>query len=391
MANEQRPKTPRFFVDMMSYLHATGHGKFFKRNDSEHTDDLVLLDGNGNGSNAIYFGEKSDLLYCNTSSLVKFQLAQSGAYTLLNYEDILEDGTTGDSCPTLPIDCCVVLNHNFEGLGWVAGGKDAADSLWTFSNCADLINSSNGTPHNGFTIRLKDETFYTTNVLQLFLSFAQGSSSVGHRYMGAFFFGKSWTPNIDPKVTMSREFDGIKVSKTKGGFSHHNVNYLGNPLWSGHNAWELWSYPANPALTFPMEDPNDSQQEMFVEDDKANLGRLGRRKWTISFTHIADYDLHAALEQTNWNSFDGNEFYPDNSELRFTQKGYNNPILEEDNFMSRLWIPTLGGTIPFVFQANTEYNSPDQFAVCTFDKHSISILTLAPNMYSISFNISEVW
>ena len=59
--------------------------------------------------------------------------------------------------------------------------------------------------------------------------------------------------------------------------------------------------------------------------------------------------------------------------------------------MSRLWIPTLGGTIPFVFQPNTENNNPDQFAICTFDRHSISISTLAPNMYSISFSISEVW
>ena len=263
--------------------------------------------------------------------------------------------------------------------------------MWSFGNCADLVNSTNDTPYNGFSIRLKNETYYTTDSSRLFLYFANNSASIGHRYMGAFFFGKTWTPNIDPKVTMSREFDGIKVSKTKGGFSHHNINYLGNPLWSGHNAWELWDYGLDPTLVWPMENPNYTQQQMFVEDDKRNLGRLGRRKWTISFTHIADYDLHTALEQTNWNSFNGTQIYPDNSEETFTAKGYDNPILQEDNFMSRLWIPTIGGSIPFIFQANTENNSPDQFAICMIDKHSINISTLSPNIYSISFNISEVW
>ena len=377
MANNQMPKTPRFFVDMMSYLHATGHGEYFVRREQDHEDTPT--------DNEIHYGDIGDLLYCNTSSLLKFQLSGSGN-TMFNYKDY-----GGNKFPTLPIDCLVVLNHNLEGTDWYGGARNSADtdSLFRIKEDANLIDLNS--EHNGFTIRLKDETYYTTDASRFYFYFNGSSDNRGQRYMGAYFFGKTWTPNIDPKVTMSREFDGIKVSRTKGGFSHHNINYIGSPLWSGHNAWELWKYQSDPSVVYPNENPDYTQQQMFVEDDKANLGRLGRRKWSISFTHIADYDLHAALEQTNWNSFGGTQTYPDNSGENFTEKGYDNPILQEDNFMSRLWIPTLGGTIPFVFQANTDNNNPDQFAVCTFDRHSISISTLAPNMYSISFSISEVW
>lgn len=378
MANNQIPKTPRFFVDMMSYLHATGHGEYFVRNDTDHSSSPT--------NNQIHYGDISDLLYCNTSSLVKFQL--NSANTLFNYKDHVN----GNKFPTLPIDCLVALNHNFEGIKWFGGIKNSnQETLISFGEEHDLLAHSVYSNYNGCTIRLQNQIFITdVDRLYLYIDNSNGGS-VGQRYLGSYFFGKTWTPNIDPKVTMSRDFDGIKVSRTKGGFSHHNVNYLGNPLWSGHNAWELWKYPTNPTNTPPNENPDSTQQQMFIEDDKANLGRLGRRKWTISFTHIADYDLHAALEQTNWNSFDGTQTYPDNSEQNFTEKGYDNPILQEDNFMSRLWIPTLGGTIPFVFQPNTENNNPDQFAICTFDRQSININILAPNMYSISFSISEVW
>jgi len=385
MANNQIPKTPRFFVDMMSYLHATGHGKYFTRKDSEHSDNPAV--------EQIHYGEKADLLYCNTSSVIKFteDAPNYGGDTIFNYEDYWWSHTA-ITFPVLPIDCLVCLNHNLEGMSFTGGSWTNLVSEWGFGQGNNLVNWLDPIEHNGFSIKLISTPFYTTtDTKRLYAYFYDYIGNVGQRYMGSYFFGKTWTPNIDPKVTMSREFDGIKVSRTKGGFSHHNVNYLGNPLWSGHNAWELWKYPSDPATTPPNENPDSTQQQMFIEDDKANLGRLGRRKWTISFTHIADYDLHAALEQTNWNSFDGTQTYPDNSEQNFTEKGYDNPILQEDNFMSRLWIPTLGGTIPFVFQPNTENNNPDQFAVCTFDRNSISISTLAPNMYSISFSISEVW
>ena len=370
----QRPKTPRFFVDMMSYLHATGHGEYFVRRDEDHSVNPI--------DNQIYHGEISDLLYCNTSSNIKFQL--NGTTTLFNYKDY-----NGKKFPKLPIDCLVMLNHNLQGTT-VTGGGHTTVPQFTFGQSNSLINWNSPIEYNGFSIKLLPTTEYITPETQrLFCYFYQNSNNKGQRYIGNYFFGKTYTPTQDPKVTMTREFDGISVSKTKGGFSYHNINYLGNPLWNGHNAWELWKYPLGLSAS-PNENPDSTQQPMFTEDKKTNLGRLGRRKWTISFTHLAEYDLYAALEQTNWNSFEGTDLYPESTE-DFTTKSYDNPILEEDNFMSRLWIPTLGGSIPFLFQPDDEVNSADQFAICTFDKHSISITPKAPNVYTITFNINEVW
>ena len=377
----QRPKTPCFYVDMMSYLHATGHGEYFVRHDNDHS--------NNESDNKIYHGEISDLLYCNTSSSLKFNPTSS--QTMWRFQDY----ATSKYFPVIPINFAMMLNHNLENTNVVFHFKeDNTHRIKTEDFQDKIINWGTGSTstyeYNGFSLRQSNTTYLTSDTNVILAYFTNHSGNTGQRYVGSTILGHTYTPQQDPKVTMSREFDGISVSKTKGGFSHHNINYLGSPLWSGHNAWELWKYPIDPATAHPNENPDASQQPMFTQDNKANLGRLGRRKWTISFTHLAEYDLYAALEQTNWNSFDPADLYPE-STVQFSTKGYENPILEEDNFMSRLWIPTLGGSIPFVFQPDDENNNPDQFAICTFDRHSISITPKAPNVYTITFNISEVW
>jgi hypothetical protein len=396
MANEQRPKSPSFFVDMMSYLHATGHGRFFKRREAEHItlENSEEPDGQGGGDERIYFGEKSDLLYCNTSSLVKIQF-NGTSDTTFNFIDMdIETDAHLDDFPALPIDCAVVLNHNLEGMTWSLGARDTTDttSLWSFDNCGDLVNSANPTPYNGFTIRLKDETFTTKDAKRLYFYVSNLATNIGQRYIGACFFGKSYVPKIDPEIKMSREFDGIRVKNNMGGFGQPTINHLGTPNWSGHNAWELWDYPSIQGTTtiWPMENPQSNHVATFQESPTKNLGRLGRRRWEIKFKHIGESDLFSSIEQSNWDSFDGNQQFP-NREETFTETSMSNPLLEEENFLSRLWIPTLGGSIPFVFQPNTENNNPDQFAVCTIDRQSLTIVSLAPNLYQISFSISEAW
>ncbi len=376
----QRVVRPRFFIDMMSYLHATGHGEYFAHNDDHHSSVPT--------NNQIHYGEIADLLYCNTSSLIKFTL--NGSTTLFSYKD-----QNGNKFPTLPIDCLIVLNHNLEGTSWSGGIRDSEDNstVQSWEQSEDLISNSAYSGHNGFTIRLRDNVSYTTDASRLYFYTLTDANNVGQRYMGSYFFGKSFVPPHNPNLSMtvSNTFDGVKSTKTKGGHTISNADFIGNPLWSGHNAWELWKYSTDPSAALPNENPDATQQQMFVEDSKANLGRLGRRSWNFTFDFVSESDVFGALEQSNINPFNSTGTYPDDSGETFQTKGYDNPFLEEENFINRVWIPTLGGTIPMVMQVDHTNNNPDQFAIVTIRQNSFTVRPKAPNLYTLSMTLEETW
>ena len=374
----QRVVRPRFFIDMMSYLHATGHGEYFVRNDNEHSS--VPTD------NQIHYGETTDLLYCNTSSLIKFTL--NAATTLFNYKD-----QNGSKFPKLPIDCLVALNHNLEGTDWYGGARNSedTDSLFRIQEGSSLVDLNS--EHNGFDIRLLNETKYTTDASRLYFYTSTNGNNVGQRYMGSYFFGKSFVPPHNPNLSMtvSNTFDGVKSTKTKGGHTISNTDFIGNPLWGGHNAWELWKYSEDPSTAPPNENPDATQQQMFVEVSKANLGRLGRRSWNFTFDFVSESDVFGALEQSNINPFNSTSTYPDDSGETFSTKGYDNPFLEEENFINRVWIPTLGGTIPMIMQVDHTNNNPYQFAIVTIRQNSFTVRPKAPNLYTLSMTLEETW
>jgi hypothetical protein len=190
-------------------------------------------------------------------------------------------------------------------------------------------------------------------------------------------------------MTVSRTFDGIKSSKTKGGHTISNIDHLGNPDWAGHNAWELWKYPTDPKVKNPNINPNNTQQNAFIEDPKLNLGRLGRRSWKLTFDLVSESDVFGALEQSNILPFTSTDTYPDDSGNTFS--GYDNPLLEDSNFINSVWIPTLGGTIPMIMQIDDSHTRPDNYALVTIKQNSFNVTPKAPNLYTFSMTLEETW
>jgi hypothetical protein len=382
----QRVIKPKFYVDMMSYLHATGHSEYFNRHEAEHSDTPT--------TKQIHEGNKTDLLYSNPQSLLKFTLPDDGsADTLFNYKDFVG----GKVFPNIPIDCLVILNHNLQGVECGGGFYTPDTNVMGFGADSDYVNFESVITHNGFSIRLKDSTHFTgSNSVRGYLYFHDNQANIGQRYMGSYFFGKTYSPPHSPNLSMtvSRTFDGIKSSKTKGGHTISNIDHLGNPDWSGHNAWELWDYPSDPAATPPSETPDATQQPMLIEDKNKNLGRLGRRSWKLTFDLVSEQDVFGALEQSNILPFTPDNTFPE-SASSFTGMGYgniwDNPLLFDDNFISRVWIPTLGGTIPMLIQLDDTNKNPDNFAIVTIKQNSFNVTPKAPNLYSYSMTLEETW
>jgi len=382
----QRVIKPKFYVDMMSYLHATGHSEYFDRHEDEHS--------NTPTTRKIHAGNKTDLLYSNPQSLLKFTLSPSNTYTTFNYQDY-----NGQKLfPNIPIDCLVMLNHNLQNTKCFGGFNNSENTtIFGFGQDSNYVNWDSHIAHNGFSIRLRDNTNWTSdNTLRASFYFHGQENNTGERYIGSYFFGKTYSPPHSPNLSMtvSRTFDGIKSSKTKGGHTISNIDHLGNPDWSGHNAWELWGYPLDPVATPPSETPDATQQRMLIEDKNKNLGRLGRRSWKLTFDLVSETDVFGALEQSNILPFTPDNTFPE-SALSFTGMGYgtlwDNPLLFDDNFISRVWIPTLGGTIPMLIQLDDTNKNPDNFAIVTIKQNSFNVTPKAPNLYSYSMTLEETW
>tara|TARA_R100000773_G_C4214950_1_gene113821 strand:- start:280 stop:1377 length:1098 start_codon:yes stop_codon:yes gene_type:complete len=362
----QRVVKPKFFVDMMSYLHATGHSEYFDRNEDKHADTAT--------ARKIHEGNKTDLLYCNPQSLMKMTLSEDGeGYTPFNYK-------SDKLFPSIPIDCLVMLNHNLQGKKCTGGFKneDNTVDLLGFGQNNNYVNWGEYIDYNGFSIRLRNTTTHTINSFRSYLFFSHDEVNTGEVFIGTYFFGKTYTPPHNPNLSMtvSRTFDGIKSSKTKGGHTISNIDHLGNPDWAGHNAWELW-------------DTN-------TEEKNLNLGRLGRRSWKLTFDFVSETDVFGALEQSNILPFDGSSTFPESpNDLDFTSMGYDtlwdNPLLFDDNFISRVWIPTLGGTIPMIVQLDDTNKNPDNFAIVTIKQNSFNVTPKAPNLYTFSMTLEETW
>tara|TARA_Y100001938_G_scaffold32836_1_gene44966 strand:- start:927 stop:2135 length:1209 start_codon:yes stop_codon:yes gene_type:complete len=399
----QRVVKPIFYVDMMSYLHQIGRSEFFTYDRNE-----------------VSQGTVADLLYFNTSSLnVWTGLENNNAGTFLHYKHpyFIDNDSIGyiehqgQLFPRFDIDFVAMLNHNMEGLQLYGGCKDLDDQGYTFGASASgtAFNydkscnwSYGGTDayqdHNGFSLATWDNPFRAQSIKRFFLycsplEYNSDQQVIGHRYLGAYAIGKSWTPPHNPNLnmTINRAFDGIKSKKTTGGHTYSDINYLGNPDWTGHNAWELWDYMFDARDIPPDTTPVDTTtQTMIIEDHKLNMGRLGRRSWKFTFDFVSEGDVFGALEQTNILPFDWGDIYPEGTET-FTALGIDHPLLQEDNFFSRVWIPTLGGTIPMIVALDDTSNNPDNYAIVTIKENSFKVTPKAPNLYSFSMTLEETW
>jgi len=386
----QRVVKPIFYVDMMSYLHAIGHSQYF----------------NNAFDVSIEQGSVTDLLYGNTSSLVKNRITGPNHFVTYSSEAWENDHIVENCFPSFKLDFCALLNHNFEGGRFYVGFKNADNSgevnfggntlPFDYDKSLNISFGGNSLQEfNGFSIGVTQQTFNFHEYGRIYCYGGPRTNDepYGDRYLGSLMIGKTWTPPHNPNLSMtvSKTFDGIRKTKTKGGHTISNINYLGNPDWTGHNAWELWDYMFDARDIPPDTTPVDTTtQTMIIEDHKLNMGRLGRRSWKFTFDFVSEGDVFGALEQTNILPFDWGDIYPEGTET-FTALGIDHPLLQEDNFFSRVWIPTLGGTIPMIVALDDTSNNPDNYAIVTIKENSFKVTPKAPNLYSFSMTLEETW
>jgi len=200
--------------------------------------------------------------------------------------------------------------------------------------------------------------------------------------MGSYF-DMPVSPNM--QLSFEREYDGIDTTRTRGGGTLTNVRFTGPPPFAGYSQNFTKFHAGNV--------PN------------SNISRSGRRKWRLKFDALADdkvmgaYEAITASPYPDMNFENSVEHYEEEFTVPQDNGGpinsFYNPLLEEDNFFSKVLMPTLGGRIPFIFNprggGNSPDNSPDQFALCTIDNKSLSFKQVNHRLYTISLDIVESW
>jgi len=370
-------KTPRFYVDMLSFLHATGQTSW---------------DATDKGG--------VDLLYMNASNPI---------FTPYTSRTFFVTGHPNNNPPktSFPINFCALLNHNFasDSESFEIVGKKGLEIedetrprlhtdgynnvLNTFASDDDLNPTFNGT--SIFTFTEQNEYWRSFEVY-----YGPNYNEEAKHQLGSMVVGRYWdAPNSpDMNLTMERRFDGIKRQKTIGGKTLANIYYDGPTEWTMNGPSGTYKYP-------PFE--LDLAEQLDPEIDnlyktKSGLGRKGLRSWKLTFSYISEDDMWMAYEnssiapfntdETGENSITETDVPTDNGES-VAKQFKPNPMLSDDSF-NFVWNCTLGGTLPFIFQPDNTNNNPDQFSICTFRGNSLSVNQVAFNTYTLSVTIDEV-
>ena len=358
-------KTPRFYVDIPTFLHATG--------------ELGWDD---------YYGG-AELLYMNPSNPYINDTQSDFEFGIGHLED-------NNPKTSFPINFCALLNHNlasdtstfttlaYKGLVEEDESDTRLERMDGYQNVLNSTVQNNNPEFNGTSIWTFTEVDAYWRAFGLY--FVDTPDDYPHQ-LGSFVVGRYWDAPHSPdlSLTMSRRFDGIKRQKTINGKTLANIYYDSPTEWTMHNPTD-GTYPYPP---FELDLPTTTDPPiLYGQRAKSGLGRKGLRSWKLTFSYISESDMWIDNEVSNTLINDSEE------------SSYANPMLSDDSF-NFVWNCTLGGTLPFIFQPDgPQYdssgdkiqgnNNPDQFSICTFRGNSLSVKQVAHNTYSLSITIDEV-
>ncbi len=203
--------------------------------------------------------------------------------------------------------------------------------------------------------------------------------------LGGLAMGFVYEPEFhaDLAVTQSRIMDGVKNKQTKGGHTYSVINHLRPPDW--------WT-----GSPFELTDP-----ELIEPGIAFSNARLGRRSWDVGFSQLSDRfyssgvpnGVFPANEMINVHSPDtvnGNYSSDEDYDSEAEPNVFNYNINTDTSLYSTVYHHTLGGTLPFLFSPSQD-NSPQNFAICRFDKPGFKVTQKSYNKFNIKMKINESW
>ena len=229
---------------------------------------------------------------------------------------------------------------------------------------------------DGFSIATFDASGWADDQDRLQVRFDQHNNnayattpSVGCIVIGRYF---DMPVNPDMKLSMVRDYSGVKKTITKSGASLSNAGYIRPAAWNSGDAWEL-------------------------NAQKYANARTGRRIWSLNYSFLDDYDVFSSNETVN--------NYVDPSAVSLYEDGdvntANTPVLNynigsDPSFYASVINPSVGGHLPFIFNpvgadGTGQDNSPSNFAIARFDQKNFKLTQSMHRKFTFNTKIMESW
>ena len=354
----QNVKTPRFYVDYLSFLNTLGGL------DAATGDEAALglnmqpfyryVEGSGgsNGSNWV------SLKYTSSVPWSRIIPTSSGENKVF----------------------VAILGHNLKSLGLRFaihfGGS-------TFSTPKEVLNAGVSGLYcypymDGASIVTMDEFagHAASSSFQLQIYNPSDSTNTGTLKIGGIAMGVLWDAPHSPDMSLKlgRLYDGVNIQQSIGGSKFATASYV-----RANQAFEMGGAPF------------------------ANA-RTGKRAWNMKFSYVGSSHLMADNELLTYGAdLDGDGAIQADADgtspdyLHTTDSDGNNVLTSLDDydfdstpdFYSRVVHRTMGGMLPFVFQPDNSNNSPDQFAIARFNQNAFVYNQVAHNVYDVSLDIEE--
>ena len=183
----------------------------------------------------------------------------------------------------------------------------------------------------------------------------QGGSLIAGTY-----YDMDHSPNLS--LTMERQYSHSEEIISYNGSSFSNTMGQNTPsAWGNAGAWEL-----------------------HTGDLSAKTARSGRRVWNLEFSFLDSKNIFGSNQMVGDAMFTDSGY--DSSDINTDVFKYN--LLTDSNWFSQVYHRTLGGTIPFIFQPDNTYSGSDGFAIARI-KNNINFKQTAPNYYDVNMVIEE--
>lgn len=348
----QNVGTPRFYVDILQWLKAQGG--------------LSLSGAEFEGDNLL------DLIGINPTQ--SKTLIPEADNTNVGGNDVITFKATSPFNLLMPNDknFFMVLGHNLSTAGasiYVQEGEGTGGT-WTSAAASGLVNYTYGginstISQDGFSISIGNDAHdIQTNLLRFRLDATSTDYNTDIK-IGSLLYGTYYDMPHSPDLNLKLfyEYDGVQTIQTKGGATISNATYTKPADWGDGGAWQLGSDESGNPIS--------------------NL-RSGRRVWDLSFSYLSDTDLMPVVAATtNLGAGD----------IENIDSPNENTLLDGTDFFSQVINKTMGGHLPFIFQADGSATNPkpDQFAIARFDMNSFSYDQVANNVYNVKIKVREVW
>ena len=377
----QNVGVPRFYIDYLSYWKSIGLIDYIVvpseaialgAGEGMYTDKLIGLDPTNKFEiDTSYLSEGSTIFEI---VVVLNKMLKTEIFNAMDYPE--NKGYVG------------FLGHNFNQslenpyptfeihIGW-AGGLLTTDGVDDYEILNFVDEGFVYAPNVGSSLCKVTHWDAQTDFMEVYLKIRAFDSSEGtvHAnlleglYLNNLCLGHYYDMPVSPdlSLTMTTEFDGYDSITTLGGSTLTNVRYTGNPKWGDNNAWE-------------------------IGESDSNYKRNGRRSWSMEFSYISDKDIFASNYSSNTylSASSTNTDYNTNNDLTSDGNSFEYNIANDDSFSARV-LNFVGNGNRFIFQPNNESSNPSDFAICVLDQDSVEIEQVAPNVYSVSLSIREVW